>query len=57
MVKKLLLILAFPIFLFAKIQVTTYFPLETQFVKKIGKNEVEVYEITHRYSDNYSRDS
>jgi len=53
MVKKLLLILAFPIFLFAKIQVTTYFPLETQFVKKIGKNEVEVYEITHRYSDNY----
>lgn len=51
--KHLIFILIFPVFLFAKIQVTTYFPLETQFVKKIAKQEVEVREITHRFSTNY----
>jgi len=54
-VKKLILfILIFPLFLSAKIQVTTYFPLETQFIKKIAKQEVEVAQISHRFSKSYS---
>lgn len=52
--KKLIFILIFPIFLFAKIKIVTYFPLETEFIKKIAKNQVEVSEITHRYSNKFT---
>ena len=54
MKKLILFILIFPLFLSAKIQVTTYFPLETQFIKKIAKQEVEVAQISHRFSKSYS---
>lgn len=49
--KKVLLTLFFlPAFLFAKFQVTTYFPLETRLIKTIAQNEVRIKEITTRYS-------
>ncbi|WP_198305288.1 metal ABC transporter solute-binding protein, Zn/Mn family [Arcobacter vandammei] len=51
--KKLIFILIFPIFLFAKIQVTTYFPLESAIIKKIVKQEAEITEISHRFINKY----
>ena len=46
---KILFLLFLPLFLFSKIQVVTYFPLETNIVKKIAQNEVVPREITNRY--------
>lgn len=51
--KKIFFILLFPFFLSAKIQVTTYFPLETFIIKKISYNEFQINEITQKYSENY----
>lgn len=53
MKKLILFVLIFPIFLFAKVQVTTYFPLETYFIKKISKEDIDVVQVTHRYTTNY----
>ncbi|MCB9097504.1 MAG: zinc ABC transporter substrate-binding protein [Arcobacter sp.] len=46
---KILLLLLFPLFLFSKYQVVTYFPLESNIVKKIAQNEVKIREITNRF--------
>jgi zinc transport system substrate-binding protein len=48
MIKILFLILS-PLFLFAKMQILTYFPLETHIIKKIAQREVVPREITNRY--------
>lgn len=47
--KKIILFSLLPILLFAKFQVTTYFPLETYIAKYIGKNEIRVKQINNRY--------
>ena len=46
---KIFFLLFLPLFLFSKIQVVTYFPLETNIVKKIAQKEVVPREITNRY--------
>jgi zinc transport system substrate-binding protein len=46
---KMLFLLFLPLFLFSKIQVVTYFPLETNIVNKIAQKEVVPREITNRY--------
>ena len=46
---KIIFLLFLPLFLFSKIQVVTYFPLETNIVKKIAQKEVVPREITNRY--------
>jgi zinc transport system substrate-binding protein len=46
---KIFFILFLPLFLFSKIQIVTYFPLETKIVKKIAQKEVVTREITARY--------
>jgi len=48
-----LLILFFPLFLSAKFQAITYFPLETHIVKKIAQNEVKIREISSRFIHEY----
>ena len=50
---KFLLILLFPLILFSKIQVVTYFPLETYLINKIGQKETKIREITSRYISTY----
>lgn len=47
---RFLILLIFPLFLFAKVQITTYFPLESAIVKKIAQNGGDISEITHRYN-------
>lgn len=51
--KKLLFLIFLPVFLFAKYQVVTFFPLETHIVKKIAKQEAQIIEITHRYTEKF----
>lgn len=46
---KILFLLLFPLFLFSKYQVVTYFPLESNIVKKIALNEIKIREITNRF--------
>ena len=46
---KILFILLFPLVLFSKIQVVTYFPLESHLINKIAQKEVKIREITSRY--------
>lgn len=46
---KILFLLLFPLFLFSKYQVVTYFPLESNIVKKIAQNEIRTREITNRF--------
>ena len=46
---KIIFILIFPLFLFAKYQVVTYFPLESNLVKRIAQDEVKIREISHKY--------
>lgn len=50
--KKVILAFFFlPVFLLAKFQVTTYFPLESRLVKTLAQNEVRIKEISNIYSD------
>jgi len=46
---KIIFLLFFPLFLFSKVQILTYFPLETHIVKKIAQKEAVSREITNRY--------
>ncbi|MDY0052780.1 MAG: zinc ABC transporter substrate-binding protein [Aliarcobacter sp.] len=46
---KIIFLLFFPLFLFSKVQILTYFPLEAQLVKKIAQIEAVPREITNRY--------
>ncbi|MDZ7820082.1 MAG: zinc ABC transporter substrate-binding protein [Aliarcobacter sp.] len=46
---KIFFILFLPLLLFSKIQIVTYFPLESKIVKKIAQKEVVTREITARY--------
>lgn len=52
---KIFLILAFPLFLFSKIQIVTYFPLETKIIKKIAQKEAFAREITGVYTPIYQK--
>jgi zinc transport system substrate-binding protein len=52
-VLKIFFILFLPLFLFSKIQIVTYFPLETKIIKKIAQKEVLIREITGRYQATY----
>ena len=49
----MILLLLFPLFLFSKNLVVTYFPLETHLVNKIAQKEVKIREITSRYVSTY----
>ena len=51
---KIIFILLLPLLLFSKIQVLTYFPLESHFINKIALNEVSTREISSRYLENYT---
>lgn len=51
---KIIFILLLPLFLFSKIQVITYFPLETHFLNKIAQKEIKAKEISSRYVETYS---
>lgn len=51
--RKILLIFFLPLFVFAKFQITTYFPLESNLIKNIAQNEVRIKEITSRYLDDF----
>lgn len=46
---KIVFLLFLPLLLFSKIQIATYFPLETHIVKKIAQREVVPREITNRF--------
>jgi len=50
---KILFILFFPLFLSAKFQAITYFPLETHIIKKITQDEVRIREISSRFNNQY----
>ncbi len=50
---RMILLLLFPLFLFSKNLVVTYFPLETHLVNKIAQKEVKIREITSRYVSTY----
>jgi zinc transport system substrate-binding protein len=52
---KIFFILLLPILLFSKIQIVTYFPLETFIVKKIADKEVLTREISARYLSEYRK--
>lgn len=49
--KKIYFLLLFPLFLFSNIEVITYFPLESNILRKITYNEVSIKEITSKYSN------
>lgn len=46
---KIFILLLLPFFVFAKNQVTTYFPLESFIVKKIGQKEIRIKEVFNRF--------
>ena len=50
---RVIFLLLFPLFLFSKNLVVTYFPLETHLINKIAQKEVRTREITSRYLDTY----
>lgn len=52
---KIFFILLLPLLLFSKIQIVTYFPLETFVVKKIAEREVVTREISARYLPEYRK--
>lgn len=52
---RIFFIFSFPLFLFAKVQIVTYFPLETYIVKKIAQREAFSREITGRYLSEYRK--
>ena len=47
--KKIYFLLLFPLFLFSNIEVVTYFPLESNILRKITYNEVSIKEINQKY--------
>lgn len=49
--KKIYFLLLFPLFLFSNIEVVTYFPLESNILRKITYNEVSIKEINQKYSN------
>lgn len=51
---KIVFILLLPLLLFSKMQVITYFPLETYFLNKIALNEIKTREISSRYLETYT---
>lgn len=51
--KKIYILLFFPLFLFSKIQAITYFPLESHMLKKITQDEFKIREISSRYIEEY----
>ena len=52
---KIFFILFLPLALFSKIQIVTYFPLETHIVKKIAQKEAVPREITGRYLSTFRK--
>lgn len=50
---KIFLILFFPLFLFSKYQIVTYFPLESHIIKKIAQDEVKIREISSRFIEDF----
>lgn len=52
---KIFILLLLPLFTFAKFQVTTYFPLETFIVKKIGQKEIRVKEVVKQFSSKFNK--
>lgn len=52
---KIFFILLLPLLLFSKIQILTYFPLETFIVKKIAQREAVTREISSRYLPEYRK--
>ena len=48
-----IIFLLFPLFLFSKNLVVTYFPLETHLINKIAQKEIITREITSRYLNTY----
>ena len=52
---KIFFILFLPLLLFSKIQILTYFPLETHIVKKIAQKEIVPREITNRYLSEFRK--
>ena len=54
MIFKAIFILLLPLLAFAKIQVVTYFPLESHLINKIGQQEVICKDIRGRYTETYS---
>lgn len=51
---KIFFILFLPLLLFSKIQVLTYFPLETNLINKIASQEIRTREISSRYLETYT---
>jgi zinc transport system substrate-binding protein len=51
---KIFFILFLPLLLFSKIQVLTYFPLETNLINKIASQEIKTREISSRYLETYT---
>ncbi len=51
---RIIFILLLPLLLFSKIQVLTYFPLETHLLNKIAQKEIKTREIASRYLENYT---
>lgn len=52
---KIIFLLFLPLFLFSKIQVLTYFPLEMHIVKKIAEKEIFSREISSRYLSEFRK--
>jgi zinc transport system substrate-binding protein len=52
---KIVFLLFLPLFLFSKIQIVTYFPLETHIVKKIAEREIFPREISSRYLSEFRK--
>lgn len=51
---RIIFILLLPLLLFSKMQVLTYFPLETNIINKIAQNEIKTREISSRYLETYT---
>lgn len=51
---KIFFMLFLPLLLFSKIQVLTYFPLETNLINKIASQEIRTREISSRYLETYT---
>ncbi len=54
MIFKAIFILLLPLLAFSKIQVVTYFPLESNLINKIAQQEVICKDIRGRYTDTYN---
>ena len=49
--KKIFFLLLFPLFLFSNIEVVTYFPFESNILRKITYNEVSIKRDKQKYSN------